>query len=179
MPFWVNTAGHHVMPFPVLGAAALCRICTSAFFVGGQYPVRSNAWRPEMPSAPDWRSTAVYAYLNELDAAEFAWEFLRRNPAYKRDYRTAVRRMASGHADALPLRWGLRFPFRPRAAGRPNAAGLAAAAQFGRGSPHTGAAGVHRRAKYRGRGTAIRASCRRRRTLDRQRRRRSSPCRTH
>src|ERR1700680_1307710 len=67
-------------------------------FCGWAIPVRSNAWRPEMPSAPDWRSTAVYAYMNELDSAEFAWECLRRNLAYKRDYRTAVGRMASGHA---------------------------------------------------------------------------------
>ena len=148
-------------------------------FRGWAIPVRSNAWRPEMPSAPDWRSTAVYAYMNELDSAEFAWECLRRNFAYKRDYRTAVRRMASGHADALPSRWGLRFPFRPRETGRSNAAGLAATAQFGRGSPRASAACVHRRAKNRGRETAVRAPCGRRQTLDRQRRRRSSPCRAH
>jgi hypothetical protein len=40
--------------------------------------------------------------MNELDSAEFAWECLRRNFEYQRDYRTAVRRIAIGHTDALP-----------------------------------------------------------------------------
>jgi hypothetical protein len=38
-----------------------------------------------MPPVPDWRSAAAYAYLNDLNPAELAWEFLRRNPDYQRD----------------------------------------------------------------------------------------------
>ena len=67
-----------------------------------------------MPSAPDWRSASAYAYVHELDRSEFAWEYLRRNPAYKRDYRTAVRRMESGHSRHIRLRGGAcGFPFDP------------------------------------------------------------------
>ncbi len=43
-----------------------------------------------MPSAPDWRSASAYAYVDELNAAEFAAEFLRRNPAYRQDYLAAL-----------------------------------------------------------------------------------------
>jgi len=66
-----------------------------------------------MPSAPDWRSASDYAYVHELNRREFAWEYLRRNPSYKRDYRGAVRRMESAHIDAFAVRWGLRFLFDP------------------------------------------------------------------
>ena len=41
-----------------------------------------------MPSIADWRSAAAYTYLNDLTPAELAWEFLRRNPDYQREYRT-------------------------------------------------------------------------------------------
>jgi len=39
-----------------------------------------------MPQASDWHSSARYAYVNQLHQAEIAWEFLRRNPDYRRDY---------------------------------------------------------------------------------------------
>jgi Family of unknown function (DUF6499) len=81
-----------------------------------------------MPSAPDWRSASAYAYVHELNRREFAWEYLRRNPSYKRDYRGAVHRMESTRIDAFALRWGVRFPFRPAPAGRQRSTGLAAMA---------------------------------------------------
>ena len=67
-----------------------------------------------MPPVSDWRSAAAYTYLNDLNPAEFAWEFLRRNPEYQRDYRVAA---ADGvdeaeFLEALLLKWGLRFPDR-------------------------------------------------------------------
>jgi len=34
--------------------------------------------------------TPPYDYVNELKPPELAWEFLRRNPDYRRNYRTAV-----------------------------------------------------------------------------------------
>jgi Family of unknown function (DUF6499) len=43
-----------------------------------------------MPSAPNWRSASAYAYVDDLNAAEFAAEFLRRNPAYRQDYLAAL-----------------------------------------------------------------------------------------
>lgn len=68
-----------------------------------------------MSPPPDWRSSADYAYLNELDPSELAWEFLRRNPEYQKDHRTSVQRDPDNDDanDASALRWGLRFRSRP------------------------------------------------------------------
>ena len=75
-----------------------------------------------MPQVGGWRSEAAYDYVSELKPSELAWEFLRRNPDYKRDYRAAVAGAAgeveAGHSEPLMLRWGLRFPFRSGAAGK-------------------------------------------------------------
>jgi hypothetical protein len=35
----------------------------------------------------DWRATAAYLFVLHLDPAHFAWEYLRRNPSYCRDWR--------------------------------------------------------------------------------------------
>jgi hypothetical protein len=55
-------------------------------------------------SHSDWRSPAAY------DRAGFAWEYLRRNPAYHRDYRE----VAHSKPDPLVItafrrRWGVCF----------------------------------------------------------------------
>ena len=62
----------------------------------------------------DWRSPAAYAYLDELNPAGLAWEFLRRNPDYQRDYRAAALDAAGQpeFPEPLILQWGLRFPGR-------------------------------------------------------------------
>ena len=39
-----------------------------------------------MTKRPDWRSPDYVEALKDLDRAGFAWEFLRRNPAYRDDY---------------------------------------------------------------------------------------------
>jgi hypothetical protein len=67
-----------------------------------------------MPPSANWRSAAAYAYLNDLNRAEFAWEFLRRNPDYQRDFGTAVRERTglARFREELTRRWGLRFPRR-------------------------------------------------------------------
>jgi hypothetical protein len=72
-----------------------------------------------MPPVPDWRSAAAYAYLDELNPAELAWEFLRRSPDYQRDYRAATRDAAgqTEFPDPLIVRWGLPFPDRSGSAG--------------------------------------------------------------
>ena len=44
----------------------------------------------DMPQGGGWRSEAAYDYVCELGPSEFAWEFLRRNPDYRRDYRAVV-----------------------------------------------------------------------------------------
>ena len=56
-----------------------------------------------------WRAHAA------LSVPSFAWEFLRRNPRYRRDY---ARSSAdeSGPSSDLDARWGLRFPVDPELA---------------------------------------------------------------
>jgi hypothetical protein len=67
-----------------------------------------------MPSGPDWRSATAYAYLDNLSPSELAWEFLRRNPDYRSDYRTTLRDAdePAEFPELLMLRWGLPFPDR-------------------------------------------------------------------
>jgi hypothetical protein len=43
----------------------------------------------------DWRSPETYARLQSAEAADFAWEYLRRNSDYREDYCTSPN-MASG-----------------------------------------------------------------------------------
>ena len=61
-------------------------------------------------SKEDWRSPAAYDYAKTLQSAGLAWEFLRRNPEYRADYRTAA---DDDGADAIAAVWGLRFPGGP------------------------------------------------------------------
>jgi Family of unknown function (DUF6499) len=72
-----------------------------------------------MPSGLDWRSAAAHAYLDNLSGSEFAWEFLRRNPDYRRDHRTIIGDPAqpAEFRELLILRWGLPFRDRSGSAG--------------------------------------------------------------
>lgn len=67
-----------------------------------------------MPTRPDWRSASAVETLDRLDRAGFAWEFLRRNPRYRKEYSQIRKEAASATrvAEALGRRWGLSF--RPR-----------------------------------------------------------------
>lgn len=65
-----------------------------------------------------WQSPDAYTFVDDLSPAQLAWEWLRRNEAYRRDYATL--RAAEGTeketlAALMPARWGLRFPDRSRA----------------------------------------------------------------
>lgn len=66
-----------------------------------------------MSQGADWRKSEDYDYVERLDAGDLAWEFLRRNTAYRRDYQRTAKHNRDGAADAFSLRWGLRFPDRP------------------------------------------------------------------
>ena len=69
-----------------------------------------------MPAASDWRSARTADMLMRLDQEQFAVEFLRRNPAYREDYRNTQIRIAAGSLlhdvgmARLARRWGLSFP---------------------------------------------------------------------
>ena len=72
-----------------------------------------------MAAGSNWRRESDY--LQRLDRPGFAWEFLRRNPAYQEDYKRIVREDASDASfedrsrDALVWRWGLAFCGRSKA----------------------------------------------------------------
>jgi hypothetical protein len=58
--------------------------------------------------ARDWRDAEDYADLASLDLASLAWEFLRRNPQYRRAHAAWTAGLAGE-----PAGWGLRFPAPP------------------------------------------------------------------
>jgi hypothetical protein len=71
---------------------------------------RNNAWEKSTMSESDWRSPEAYAIMQDAEAADFAWEFLRRNPEYRDDHRKL---QLGGSLLALHWkfrrRWGLSF----------------------------------------------------------------------
>lgn len=62
----------------------------------------------------DWRSPAAYQHAKRIPAAGFAWEYLRRDDDYHRDFDriNRVKRPAANALEAFSRRWGLRFPAR-------------------------------------------------------------------
>jgi hypothetical protein len=78
-----------------------------------------------MPST-DWRSPAAYAHAKSISAAGFAWEYLRRDEDYRRDFHRVRRlsRLDSGAPTAFSERWGLLFPYGPGSLRRPGCAVL-------------------------------------------------------
>lgn len=60
----------------------------------------------------DWRSSAAYGHAENIPAAGFAWEYLRRHDDYHRDYEELMsgRSLSEGALEAFSQRWGLRFP---------------------------------------------------------------------
>jgi hypothetical protein len=58
---------------------------------------------------PDWQSQEAYQGLASLAPHQLAWEFLRRNPDYQRDFKKSKKLVAS-EAEKLARRWRLRIP---------------------------------------------------------------------
>lgn len=60
----------------------------------------------------DWRSPAAYQHAERIPAAGFAWEYLRRDDDYHRDFQKIVRlrKPTTRSLTAFSKRWGLRFP---------------------------------------------------------------------
>lgn len=59
-------------------------------------------------SSADWRSPTAYEALDTVPSRALAWEYLRRNPDYARDFARADA-LPPMSADAIALTWGLRF----------------------------------------------------------------------
>lgn len=64
-----------------------------------------------------WRSDTAYDYVDALTPSQLAWEFLRRNPEYRKAFQELVSggRISPQDAVAFARQWGLRFPGRATA----------------------------------------------------------------
>ncbi len=66
-----------------------------------------------MATQSAWQASEAYAFVDDLSTAQFAWEWLRRNDDYQRDY-AALSKAEGPEKEALAalmrVRWGLRFP---------------------------------------------------------------------
>jgi hypothetical protein len=51
----------------------------------------------------NWRIAASYDYLDNLGSIAFGWEFLRRNPDYRADFKSI---MSNEDATLVTQRWG-------------------------------------------------------------------------
>ncbi|WP_373456241.1 transcriptional regulator domain-containing protein [Rhizobium sp. L1K21] len=66
-----------------------------------------------MADHSNWRHSKAYDYVEQLDPAQLAWEFLRRNPDYQKDYDKIPEQKRETASDDLSEQWGLRFPGLP------------------------------------------------------------------
>ncbi len=68
-----------------------------------------------MSEDESWRSEAAYDYVDKLNPGDLAWEFLRRNPDYRKAYQDLVSsgRLSLETAEEFANLWGLRFRCRP------------------------------------------------------------------
>jgi hypothetical protein len=56
------------------------------------------------PSWPDWRDPASYNYTRDLTREGWAWEFLRRNPNYRKSWRDQVDPAATDRTESSKAR---------------------------------------------------------------------------
>jgi hypothetical protein len=65
-----------------------------------------------LPDASQWHSAARYAHIENLSASDLAWEWLRRNEAYNKDFEAycADGSDKAALSEAIRQRWRLRFP---------------------------------------------------------------------
>lgn len=68
-----------------------------------------------MSEDESWRSETAYDYIEKLTPGDLAWEFLRRNPDYRKSYQELldVGRLTEDVAREFAEQWGLRFRRRP------------------------------------------------------------------
>ena len=70
-------------------------------------------------SRPNWRDAGAYGGVRPLDVAGYAWEFLKRNPLFVREFRLLRRiahrrRLTRVEQGLFALRWGVRFRWAQR-----------------------------------------------------------------
>lgn len=59
----------------------------------------------------DWRLPAAYQFAKSIPAAGFAWEYLRRDDEYRREFQAITTSSEPGpeRLETFVQRWGLRF----------------------------------------------------------------------
>lgn len=64
------------------------------------------------PDTSRWRISPTYDYLDNLPPPDLAWEWVRRNGEYQRDYAEFARQEDDQQPmiDQARQRWGLQFP---------------------------------------------------------------------
>src|ERR1700751_6149796 len=99
-----------------------------------------------MQDGAGWRWEQSTDYLDGVQQSGFAWEFLRRDPLYRQDYRE-MSLLLEGQAPsdqevalALAKRWGLNFSVLPPSAQRSGVHPLGSEYSAGGGHPDHGAA---------------------------------------
>ncbi|TPI12203.1 hypothetical protein FJW06_17545 [Mesorhizobium sp. B4-1-3] len=93
------------------------------------------------PDASDWRSRESYEHIEDMTASDVAWEWLRRNESYDKDFRALMNAKSNTRplTDAIRRRWGLRFPVEPTGCPARSARDLATAGRYQRHRSHRGA----------------------------------------
>ena len=61
----------------------------------------------------DWENPQLYPEAESTDSAMWAWEFLRRNRHYVRDFDTFVKKKDQAVQDKLAVAWGISSPADP------------------------------------------------------------------
>jgi hypothetical protein len=65
-----------------------------------------------VPDTKEWRTSSAYDFMDEVDTDNLAWECLRRNEGYQKDFSISLAPALadSKQVETIRTRWGLRFP---------------------------------------------------------------------
>jgi hypothetical protein len=91
------------------------------------------------PDISRWQASSNYDYVDDLGAAELAWEWLRRNGDYQRDYAAIEQRPdeAGQLKEMARQRWRLHYPRQPKPESHRDIRFLVAASRSRHRRPHS------------------------------------------
>ena len=79
-------------------------------FVVLQFPIVSKCNGEVIMSAVDWSSPQDYANIGKAEGADMAWEWLRRDSEYERDFKNlTAAAQSNGAPRSFRNKWGLSF----------------------------------------------------------------------
>ncbi|QOZ23960.1 hypothetical protein XH93_10410 [Bradyrhizobium sp. CCBAU 51753] len=68
-----------------------------------------NMWGNSTMSGADWRSESAYNEVQKAETADMAWEWLRRDREYHKDFKSLLSSEHSSVTDHFRRKWGLTF----------------------------------------------------------------------